>query len=68
MLEAGIIHKIHPNEVRFVAQTVLAQKTHEGQGRDIETLKYISKLAIYFLTFSRFLAYCNTAKSKKRKS
>jgi hypothetical protein len=41
MLEAGIIRPIHPSEVRFVAQTVLAQKTHEGHGRDIEELKYI---------------------------
>ena len=32
MLEAEIIRPIHPSEVRFVAQTVLAQKTHEGQG------------------------------------
>jgi hypothetical protein len=40
MLDAGIIHPIHPNEVRFVAQTVLAQKTHEGQGLCIETLKH----------------------------
>ena len=40
MLKAGIIRPIHPSEVRFVAQTVLAQKTHEGQGLDIETLKY----------------------------
>ena len=40
MLEAGIIRPIHPSEVRFVAQTVLAQKTHEGQGLGIEVLKY----------------------------
>ena len=40
MLEAGIIRPIHPNEVRFVAQTVLAQKTHEGQGLCIEELKH----------------------------
>ena len=40
MLEAGIIHPIHPSEVRFVAQTVLAQKTHEGQGLSIKTLKH----------------------------
>jgi hypothetical protein len=32
MLEAGIIRPIHPSKVRFVAQTVLAQKTHDGQG------------------------------------
>ena len=40
MLEAGIIRPIHPSEVRFVAQTVLAQKTHEGQGLDVEELKH----------------------------
>ena len=40
MLEAGIIRPIHPSEVRFVAQTVFAQKTHEGQGLGIEELKY----------------------------
>ena len=40
MLEAGIIRPIHPREVRFVAQTVLAQKVHEGQGLSIEELKY----------------------------
>ncbi|KAF8805776.1 hypothetical protein BYT27DRAFT_7103759, partial [Phlegmacium glaucopus] len=28
MLEAGIIRPIHPRDVRFVAQTVLAHKTH----------------------------------------
>ena len=41
MLEAGIIRPIHPREVRFVAQTVLAQKTHDGQGLNIDELKYI---------------------------
>ena len=40
MLEAGIIRPIHPSEVRFVAQTVLAQKAHDGQGLSIEELKY----------------------------
>lgn len=40
MLEAGIIRPIHPSEVRFVAQTVLAQKVHEGQGLCIEVLKH----------------------------
>ena len=40
MLEAGIIRPIHPSEVRFVAQTVLAQKTHEGQGLSVEVLKH----------------------------
>jgi Reverse transcriptase (RNA-dependent DNA polymerase) len=40
MLEAGIIRSIHPSEVRFVAQTVLAQKTHDGQGLGIDELKY----------------------------
>ena len=40
MLEAGIIRPIHPSGVHFVAQTVLAQKTHEGQGLRIEVLKH----------------------------
>ena len=40
MLEAGIIRPIHPSEVRFVAQTVLAQKAHDGQGLCIEMLKH----------------------------
>ena len=40
MLEAGIIRPIHPSEVRFVAQTVLAQKAHDGEGLSIEELKY----------------------------
>ena len=41
MLEAGIICPIHPRDVRFVAQTVLAQKAHDGQGLAIDELKYI---------------------------
>ena len=32
MLEAGVICRIHPRDVRFIAQMVLAQKTHEGEG------------------------------------
>ena len=40
MLEANIIRPIHPGEVQFVAQTVLAQKTHDGQGLCIEELKH----------------------------
>src|ERR1700678_752120 len=40
MLEADIIRPIHPSEVRFVAQTVLAQKVHEGHGLNIEVLKH----------------------------
>ena len=40
MLEAEIIRPIHPSEVKFVAQTVLAQKTHNGQGLGVEELKY----------------------------
>ena len=32
MLEAGIICNIHPRDVHFVAQTVLAQKAHKGNG------------------------------------
>ena len=39
MLEVGVIHQIHPWDVRFVAQTVLAQKTHGGQGLTIDKLK-----------------------------
>ena len=41
MLEVGIIRQIHPSKVHFVAQTVLAQKAHDGQGLCIEELKYI---------------------------
>jgi transposase InsO family protein len=41
MLEAGIIRPIHPSEVKFVAQTVLAQKAHDGQGLPIKELKHI---------------------------
>ena len=40
MLEAGIIRQIHPRDVRFVAQMVLAQKAHEGQGLTIDKLKH----------------------------
>jgi hypothetical protein len=40
MLNAGIIRPIHPRDVRFVAQTVLAQKTHEGQGLPLNELKH----------------------------
>ena len=40
MLEAGIIRVIHPRDVRFVAQTVLAQKTHDGQGLPLNELKH----------------------------
>jgi hypothetical protein len=40
MLEAGIIRPIHPRDVRFVAQTVLAQKTHNGQGLPLNELKH----------------------------
>ena len=42
MLEAGIIQPIHPRDVRFVAQTVLAQKTHDGQGLPLDELKHRS--------------------------
>ena len=41
MLEVGIIHPIHPGKVHFVAQTVLVQKAHDGQGLCIEELKHI---------------------------
>ena len=40
MLEADIIRQIHPQDVRFVAQTVLAQKAHEGEGLTIDKLKH----------------------------
>ena len=40
MLEAGIIRPIHPSEVHFIAQTVLAQKAHDGQGLTIDKLKH----------------------------
>ena len=40
MLEAGVIRQIHPRDVHFVAQTVLAQKAHEGQGLTIDELKH----------------------------
>ena len=40
MLEAGIICSIHPRNVHFVAQTVLVQKAHEGEGLTIEELKH----------------------------
>ena len=32
LVEAGVIAPISPNEVKFVAPTVLAQKTHNGGG------------------------------------
>ena len=40
MLEAGIICSIHPKDVRFVAQTVLVQKAHKGDGLTIKELKH----------------------------
>ena len=40
MLEAGIICSIHPRDVRFVAQMVLVQKTHEGDGLTLDELKH----------------------------
>ena len=40
MLEAGIICTIHPREVCFIAQTVLVQKAHDGQGLSIKELKH----------------------------
>ena len=39
MLEARVIRPIHPRDVRFVAQTVFAQKTHDGQGLPLDELK-----------------------------
>ena len=40
MLEAGVIRKIHPRDVWCVAQTVLAQKTHKGEGLTLDELKH----------------------------
>jgi hypothetical protein len=40
MLEADIVRPIHPRDVRCVAQIVLAQKTHEGQGLPLEELRH----------------------------
>ena len=40
ILEAGIIYNIHPRDVCFVAQTVLAQKAHGGDGLMIDELKH----------------------------
>ena len=38
MLEAKIIWPIHPSEVQFIAQTVLAKKVHDGQELDMTSL------------------------------
>lgn len=40
MLEARIICSIHPRDVWFVAQTVLSQKVHEGDGLTLDELKH----------------------------
>ena len=40
MLEAGVIRKIHSRDVWCVAQTVLAQKTHKGEGLTLDELKH----------------------------
>lgn len=40
MLAADIICPLHPSEVKFVSPTVLAQKTHKGQGLTLDKLKY----------------------------
>ena len=40
MLEAGIICSIHPRDVQFVTQTVLAHKVHEGDGLTLDKLKH----------------------------
>ena len=40
MLEAGIISSIHPRDICFIAQMVLAQKAHERDGLTIEELKH----------------------------
>jgi hypothetical protein len=36
MLAAGIIWHIHPRDVHFIAQTVLVQKTHKGEGLTLD--------------------------------
>ena len=41
MLSAGIIEPIHPRDVRAVAPTVLAKKTHDGQGLSLDELKHL---------------------------
>jgi RNase H-like domain found in reverse transcriptase len=41
MLAAGIIEPIHPRDVRAVAPTVLAKKTHDGQGLSLDKLKHL---------------------------
>ena len=40
MLEGEVIHKIHLRDICFVAQTVLAQKPHKGQGLAFNKLKH----------------------------
>jgi hypothetical protein len=40
MLEVGVICQIHPRDVHFIAQMVLAQKAHKGQGLAIDELKH----------------------------
>ena len=40
MLATGIVAPIHPQDVRNVAPTVLAQKVHEGNGLTIDELKH----------------------------
>ena len=41
MLAAGIIEPIHPRDVRAVAPTVLAKKTHDGLGLPMDELKHL---------------------------
>jgi hypothetical protein len=41
MLAARIIEPIHPRDVRAVAPTVLARKTHDGQGLPLDELKHL---------------------------
>jgi len=40
MLKGGIIHSIHPRDVKCVAPSVLAQKTHENTGLSSDKLKH----------------------------
>jgi hypothetical protein len=38
MLDAGVIAPISPNDVKFVAPTVLAQKAHSGSGLPMDKI------------------------------
>ena len=40
MLKAGVVHSMHPREVKCVAPSVLAHKTHENKGLLSDELKH----------------------------